>query len=454
MDTNILTHPDIDPESIGLSARLPGEQGELPPADGVQNLQPAPEADEHRPSPQRAKSKRPNTLLVGAAAGAVAAVGAGVFLLSPYNHFYPVPRLTSTVRNAPGSAGVKPPAVLAPSASLANVTLPPAAPPATRDHYAPKPRPEEVAELLALHPAAKDHAGVAAPANEPSSAGPSERAPAPQAPIAVNPPAPMASAANTARSDAPAGYVPSEPGADAQPGRPRDATATILAALPSPGKATVEPVPAAPPLPAPAAAQVASASVPTVLAAPAPADPIAVAHDLRAAPLAEQDQIQVLGLVTEMASVVKHLREQNAQLRADFGKSSAETATRLADYERRLTLAEAKSAVTAANEPANPAPAEPATDPAPIVARPVSITRAMATMPAMPAVSGSTAAKSYRVQAASPGLALLAQVERGGGEGAQIQVVVGDTIPEYGRVKSIAQKGTVWVVTTEHGQIQ
>jgi hypothetical protein len=167
--------------------------------------------------------------------------------------------------------------------------------------------------------------------------------------------------------------------------------------------------------------------------------------------MAAQDQVQVLGLVTEMASVVKHLREQNAQLRADFGKSSADTAAHLADYERRLAMAEAKSAVTAAGGDAGLPPALPATDPAPIVAKPVSVTRAVAVLPA---VTGSAVAKSYRVQAASPGLALLAEVERGGGEGAQMQVIVGDTIPDYGRVKSIAQKGTVWVVTTEHGLIQ
>jgi len=167
--------------------------------------------------------------------------------------------------------------------------------------------------------------------------------------------------------------------------------------------------------------------------------------------MAAPDQVEVLGLVTEMASVVKRLREQNAELRADFGKLFADTAARLADHDRRLALAEARSAVTAANTVGIPAPVEPVADPAPIAARPVSITRAMAVVSAVP---GSSVAKSYRVQAASPGLALLAEVERGGGEGAQMQVVVGDTIPGYGRVKSIAQKGTVWVVTTEHGLIQ
>jgi hypothetical protein len=451
MDTNILTHPDINSENIVLSARLPGELGDIPPDNGVLNEHPAPAADGRLPTSQRTKLKRRGTLLAGVAAAAVAAVaavGAGVFLLSPYNHVYPVPRLASTVRNAAASAGVKLPAVLAPSASLANVTLP-SPPPATRDHYAAKPRQDEVAELLALHPAAKDHAGDAVPGA--SSAGQPEKAPAIQPPVPANPPTTTASAANADRSDVPAGYVPSEPGAVVPPVRPRDATAAVLAAIPSAGKTAAEPLPASPPLPAPAASTAAAAPVPPVLAASPPADPIAVAHDLRAAPMAAPDQVEVLGLVTEMASVVKRLREQNAELRADFGKSSADTASRLADHERRLALAEARSAVAAANNVGIPAPVEPVADPAPIVAKPVAITRAMAVLPA---VTGPAAPKSYRVQAASPGLALLAEVERGGGEGAQMQVVVGDTIPDYGRVKSIAQKGTAWVVTTEHGQIQ
>ena len=451
MDTNILTHPDIDPENIALCARLPGELGDIPHDDGGQNGHPAPEAGERPPTSERPRPKLRGALLAGVA-GVALAVGAGVFLLSPYNHFYPVPRLASTVRNAAASAGVRLPAVLAPSASLANVTLPPP-PPATRDHYAAKSRQEEVAELLALHPATKDHADGVVPITGPSSVGQPEGAPAPQPPVPTNPPASIPSVANAARSDIPAGYVPSEPGTGVQPVRPRDATAAILAALPSPGKPAGEPVSAAPTVPvsAPAAAPAAPAPVPPVLAASPPADPIAVAQDLRAASMATKDQVQVLGLVTEMASVVKHLREQNAQLRADFGKSSADIAARLADFERRLALAEARSAVTAANEAANPAPAEPAAEAAPTVARPVPLTRALAVVPA---VTGPAAVKSYRVQAASPGLALLAEVERSGGEGAQMQVVVGDTIPDYGRVKSIAQKGTAWIVTTEHGQIQ
>jgi hypothetical protein len=49
---------------------------------------------------------------------------------------------------------------------------------------------------------------------------------------------------------------------------------------------------------------------------------------------------------------------------------------------------------------------------------------------------------------------MLAEVDRGGGAGAQLQVSVGDQLPGYGRVKAIAQHGPTWVVATEHGNIQ
>jgi hypothetical protein len=51
-------------------------------------------------------------------------------------------------------------------------------------------------------------------------------------------------------------------------------------------------------------------------------------------------------------------------------------------------------------------------------------------------------------------LALLTQIDRGGGDGAQLEVLVGDKIPGYGKITSIGQRGVAWVVTTEHGTIQ
>jgi hypothetical protein len=197
-------------------------------------------------------------------------------------------------------------------------------------------------------------------------------------------------------------------------------------------------------------------TVETRPAAAAPRDAVSEAANLRAGPMSSPEQVQVLALVTEMATVVKDLRKQQAQLRSDLAKSSTETSARLADYERRLALAEARSAVDALDGAAAK-PVAAVNDPASSTSKavptpfPVSSARPFAVVPS-PLVPA--APKLYRVQAASPGLALLAQVDRGGGDGAQMQVVVGDTVPDYGRVTSIAQKGTAWVVTTEHGPIQ
>jgi hypothetical protein len=49
---------------------------------------------------------------------------------------------------------------------------------------------------------------------------------------------------------------------------------------------------------------------------------------------------------------------------------------------------------------------------------------------------------------------MLAEIDRSGDEGAQLQVAVGQSVPGYGRVKSIAQRGTAWVIQTEQGAIQ
>lgn len=166
--------------------------------------------------------------------------------------------------------------------------------------------------------------------------------------------------------------------------------------------------------------------------------------------MTDADQVQVLELVTQMAAMVREIKQQDASLRADFARSQEDVRAHLKDFERRIALAEARNAITAAADTPSqvasvpPAPAEMS------AVRPVSITRASAALP----VHVPVAAKRYRVQAASPGLALLTEVDRGGGDGAQLQVMVGDTIPGWGKVKSVSQRGSSWVVSTEHGVIE
>jgi hypothetical protein len=171
-----------------------------------------------------------------------------------------------------------------------------------------------------------------------------------------------------------------------------------------------------------------------------------------------------------MAAMVRDLRGQQTQLRADFGKAAADNAAHLADFERRLALAEARHALSvaqtagdlpaslppgSASGPAGEAPGAPGSSArqagsASTITAPVAVTPVAAALPG----SDKGPAKRYRVQAASPGLALLAEIDRGGGGGAQLEVLVGDTIPGYGKITSIGQRGTAWVVTTEHGNIQ
>jgi hypothetical protein len=201
----------------------------------------------------------------------------------------------------------------------------------------------------------------------------------------------------------------------------------------------------------------------TPVAHPAPTvphDPVAVAQELRPAAMTSTQQVQVLELVTQVATLVRDERSEVSELRADVARSEAASAAKIDDFARRLAIAEAHNAVVAASAaggppsvtpPAAPAPTSPPPAPAPVL-----LTRAEAAISAaqnQPSAQGLTP-KRYRLQAASPGLALLAQVDRGGGDGAQLQVQVGDTIPGYGQVKSIAERGTAWVVTTENGAIQ
>lgn len=185
--------------------------------------------------------------------------------------------------------------------------------------------------------------------------------------------------------------------------------------------------------------------------------------------MSTQQQVQVLNIVTELGILVRNQRTENAQLRTDLQQMRERLDAQLEDYDRRLALAEARGAINAAMG----AGAAPAATPAPIAAAspvtPVSVTvtapaphpstpitrggRPAASTPAAPSVQDA-APKRYRVQAASPGLAMLAEVDRTGDAGNLLQVSVGDDVPGFGRVRSIAQQGTAWVLTAERGTIR
>jgi hypothetical protein len=445
MDTHIAPHPEPEDPTASLSARLPGEPLEADELGGADEPGPAaPSADGRLATAAPTRRKRRQLLLLGVAIVSLGIAGGSAFLVSPYNRVVPVPEMARTVRHMAAAAGVTLPAPLAPSASLAGVDLPPTQNAVIRPKFIPAPPDQQLSELLKLHPGAPDVTSASTSGHQGSGAA-----------------AALAGGAN----GPPPGYVPSEPGSQptAHTRAPTSAPVPVQVAVPQPvashdvTSTVMASLNAAPP-PTPAGHEPSVSQAPTTRstpatpsATPAPADALKVAVELRAAPMTPPQQVQVLDLVTQIATMVRDLKTEDAQLRADVTRSSTDTTARLADFERRLSLAEARNAISAANAAGpEPAAATPPAVPAKAAAAPVMLTRTEATVPA----PEQGVPKRYRVQAASPGLALLAEVDRGGGDGAQIQVAVGDTLPGYGRVTSIAQHGTTWVVATDHGDIQ
>src|SRR5271165_5146104 len=530
-----------------VTARLPGEPEEAEEIEASE-----PEEPEAQQPPRRARRVNRKVLLAGVAVGALVA-GVG-FLISPYNHVVPMP---ARVRAAASLVWNRQP-LLAPSAELAQVTLPPPSGPAVRMPYVGQPPSQQVNEVVALRagaPASTQSSGRTAEISSP---------PAPPSPPAARPATPPTPASAPAPPGAtaagidepPPGFVPHEPGsgpageasvppgaspppaamgtapgAASAPPRAPDTSITVpptassaaaaasdggdgasTSAAPSPASPALMAVPpsvstgditqqimtrvtaslelnppsfAAPALPdsaptghqaavptqpaaaapsaAPAAAPPAAPPAPAVSPAPspsssvAPSDPMQIAVALRPSPMTPQDQVQVLELVTQMATMVRDLKKESAQMRADFARSQADEAARVSDWERRLALAEARGAMFAADA-AGPAPfvvtGAGAVSRKPDTAPPETVRVSTTSPPTTAVVPAYDAGKKYRLQAASPGLAMLAEIDRGGGEGAQIQVAVGDTVPGYGRVKAVTQRGTAWVVETEHGTIE
>jgi hypothetical protein len=396
------------------------------------------------------RSRRRLALVLGLPA--VALVAAGVWLASPGNDVVSVRHMASTAQHRAASNRTEPGGPLAPSASLAGVPMP-AATPWIRERSRSEQKSRQLQELLALHYGAANTSTLAV---EGTSAASPSAAPA------------AAKAAAAAAPEAPPGYVPHEPGAPApgvagsSTGEAQAATRAAVAAAPGPRTHNVTPAVEAalskPPKPT------------TTLAPPTkPAlDAVDVAAALRAAPMAPHDEVQVLELVTQIATVVRDLRARDAQLRAAFAAGRKETAARLDDFERRLALLEAGHAVAAARTPtaANvnssavvAGAGAPAAMPPNLASAGVAPLRSPERLDGpeperVDAPEGNATWLRYRVQAASPGLAMLAEIDRGGGEGAQFEVLVGDRIPGYGKVLSIGQRGTAWVVATEHGDIQ
>ena len=373
-------------------------------------------------------SKRRSTLMTSVALGVTLAAAGGVFLISPYNHIVPL-NLAGLQGNRPVQPGatqqIAIPAPIAPAANLARAAAPQVPPAPNRPVASPQPRADELQEIVNLRRGSPVR--EAPPGDKPAD----DR----QAATPVTVPA----------------LVANVEASSAQP-----PVSTAPAAMP-----VVTPAPALPSVP------LAVPAPPTIIT-PAPTNPAVVAATLQAAPMSTPQQVDVLNVVTELGTLVRNQRAENAQLRDDVQQMRERLDTQLSDYARRLALAEARGAINAAmgvGGPASPtitnasavtpasitvmAPMPPGVGTAPRYPRATPVLAASSIPPA-----AQDAPRRYRVQAASPGLAMLAEVDRTGDAGNLLQVSIGDDVPGYGKVRSIAQQGAAWVLTAERGTIR
>jgi hypothetical protein len=245
------------------------------------------------------------------------------------------------------------------------------------------------------------------------------------------------------KSDAPGDASPFASAAapeTAEPGRP-----AVTPEAPAAGKPVASAAAATPPQ---ASTQAAAAPAPVVH----PADAADVAAALVPAPLSSRQVVDVLSVVTEIGALVRDMRNENAQLRTQVATLNDTVANKTMDFEQRLGLAEARGSVAAAMGAGKPQAAAPASVIPAVVT--VSGARTLRTMAVTPVSAPARSARDYRVQAASPGLAVLADAGAGPGQAAGLQVSVGDDVPGVGRITSIGQRGSTWVVQTDHGAIQ
>ncbi len=253
----------------------------------------------------------------------------------------------------------------------------------------------------------------------------------------------------------PALSLPAAPaGAEAGPvADPVPSPASLPVPSPAPASAAViTPAIAMPSVTSPAATTATTtppAPSPVSIPAPKPLDPVQTATEVRAAPFSTKQQVEMVGLVRELGAQLKESRLTVAQMQTTVAELKEQIDTRMTEFDGRLGLAEAGTVLAQSARAAMPQPI--------MTAPPVS-TRASAaarqSTPEAPVSAASRSVKDFRVQGASPGLAVLNVLVPGPGEAPVLYVALGDHVPGIGRIKSIYQRGTTWLVQTDAGLIQ
>ncbi len=396
-----------------------------------------------------------------AGASLIALLAFGAFVLAPILVSGRQTGRSQVAETGVGAANPAPQPLIAPSADLARVGRPEGSGEAVSKPPPAGSGPDQLDEILALKapekgvtpaPASAPAAEAGAASTAPTSATPAPRNVAPP----TTTPGQAAGAENEARADLhDAGDKVVGSPKESEPEKPvAEAARSGAAAQPA-----HEPAPAAADRPSAPAVDVRVASVGreegTRTAASDPAAAKAAAAD------DGKNERTALALVTELGALLHDVRAEVAGLKAAQHASAEATEARLSDFERRLSLGEARRAIDSAkavgSDPADETASIalnaslPASKPAGAPGKAQKANGAKTTVATAPEPD---ARKRYRVQAASPTLAMLAEIDRTGDDGAPLQIGIGADVPGYGKVKSIAQRGTSWVVETESGSIQ
>jgi hypothetical protein len=424
---------EAEPESeTALGKRGDEHAGADPivvPAAGAMAAANGAEFDAGSAGPATAKPRRPLFARKGAIAVVVmTGVGAAAIVVLNWPHGSP-PQAVE-----PGMLADELTKVMAPSAALA--TVPPREEPnvAGERPQVHETRRDEVQEVLSFkgpQATASPPAGSASPTPSPVGASVTVAKPADPTPdpaVAAGPTLTVSAPVSPPASAAPVAGSKAEKVASLPPPASAPAVVTSVAAAPAPEAE-------APGLGE--AAKIESRLGELEAAIKERSNATVTRADVDKAETQTSDQISRLAaIVTRLTGQVKDLEDQ-------VRTESAGSEEKLADLTRRVSLSESKSAVAAA-ERANVSQAAAATASAGVEGQ---------AQGGRMKVAGGDQKRSYRIQAASPGLAMLSAID-GGPDDRPLEVAIGTDLPGYGKVRSIEQHGQAWVVKADRGSIE
>ena len=390
-----------------------------------------------------AKAQRPFLKRKGALAAALAAgVAIPAIVVLNWPHSAPQPVVE------PGMLSDAQTKVMAPSAALA--TAPPReALNVSRDRpLVNETRRDELSEMLSFKAADQAADGstpkAAAPAAVPAAQSPvvaealetakpvpahpaSERSAVPPSAPEATPPAPIGEAKSVDAAQTPGSHLVMPPSLAPTPGAFARDPAPSTAALP----------------PEPGLGEAAKIEARLVNLETAVKDRSNEAH---ARLDAEKAETHTLEKIAELGALVTRLTGQVKDLQDKVQTLSTGADEKFADLTRRVALGEANRAVASAENAGSAGLAAQAQAKG-------SADGSEAQEQTRTKVAAADVKHKYRIQAASPGLAMLTAVD-GSPDDRPVEVAIGTALPGYGKVMSIEQHGQAWVVKADRGSIE